>query len=421
MPETFSIDLDAERVALDGAWYSRDDLAQKIKAMVDAGDYKLGHPSAALEALETALAELTSVSIKLPRSVLNALSGAANRSGKTVDALTRGDHRPRPRRPHPGERQRCAGGHAPDDASRHRARSALQPQAGPRCAGARACAHHADAEEDAVPGAGALRPDSSGRRRPQLVQPALAAPLLFSADLSRGQRLILSAVGGVLLAFSLPTVFPIWGKTELLPGGELTFLAYVGMIPLFVALRGASFRAAFFYGFTAGLAYFSVAIWWIDIAMHTFGGIPNYLAVPVLYLLILFLAVHWGAACMLAVWVGDRLRWPLWLLLPPLWTTFELVRNYLFSGYPWGDLGYTLARYRLTVQWASLFGLYGLAFLVVTYNGALYELGRTLLKGDRRGARLPAVVLRGQRPPAHRLGRAPRGLHRPRARATRRP
>lgn len=90
MPETFSIDLDAERVALDGAWYSRDDLAQKIKAMVDAGDYKLGHPSAALEALETALAELTSVSIKLPRSVLNALSGAANRSGKTVDALTRG-------------------------------------------------------------------------------------------------------------------------------------------------------------------------------------------------------------------------------------------------------------------------------------------------------------------------------------------
>ncbi len=89
MPESFSIDLDAERVALDGAWYSRDDLAQKIKAMVDAGDYKLGHPSAALEALETALAELTSVSIKLPRSVLNALSGAANRSGKTVDALAR--------------------------------------------------------------------------------------------------------------------------------------------------------------------------------------------------------------------------------------------------------------------------------------------------------------------------------------------
>jgi apolipoprotein N-acyltransferase len=231
-------------------------------------------------------------------------------------------------------------------------------------------------------------------------------------EFSRGQRLSLSVVAGVLLAFSLPTVFPIWGKNELLPGGGLTFLAYVGMIPLLVALRGASFRAAFFYGFTAGVAYFSVAIWWIDIAMHTFGGIPNYLAVPVLYLLILFLSVHWGAACMLAVWAADRMlrppasarqpaepasssrvRWPLWLLLPPIWTTFELVRNYLFSGYPWGDLGYTLARYRLTVQWASLFGLYGLAFLVVLYNGAIYELGRTLLAGDRRAARLPGLVL----------------------------
>ncbi len=200
-------------------------------------------------------------------------------------------------------------------------------------------------------------------------------------------------VAGVLLAFALPTVFPIWGKTELLPGGGLTFLAYVGMIPLLVALRGASYRAAFVYGFTAGLAYFSVAIWWIDIAMHTFGGIPNYLAVPVLYLLILFLSVHWGAACMLAVWVVGRLSFlPLWLILPPIWTTFELVRNYLFSGYPWGDLGYTLARYRLTVQWASLFGLYGLAFLVVLYNGALYQLGRALLAGDRRAARLPGLV-----------------------------
>jgi apolipoprotein N-acyltransferase len=216
---------------------------------------------------------------------------------------------------------------------------------------------------------------------------------LFTADLSRGQRVLLAVVAGVSLAFALPTVFPILGKTELFPGGGLTFLAYVGMIPLLVALRGASFRAAFVYGFMAGLAYFSVAIWWIDIAMHTFGGIPNYLAVPVLYLLILFLSVHWGAACMLASWVEERLRWPLWLILPPIWTTFELVRNYLFSGYPWGDLGYTLARYRLTVQWASLFGLYGLAFLVVLYNGAFYELGRRLLKGDRRAARLPGLVL----------------------------
>jgi hypothetical protein len=89
MPETFSIDLDAERVLLDGAWYSREDLAHRIKAMVDAGDFKLGRPSAALEALEVALSELTTMTVKLPRGILNALAGAANRSGKSAEGLAR--------------------------------------------------------------------------------------------------------------------------------------------------------------------------------------------------------------------------------------------------------------------------------------------------------------------------------------------
>jgi apolipoprotein N-acyltransferase len=209
---------------------------------------------------------------------------------------------------------------------------------------------------------------------------------------TRGRRLALSLVAGACMAFALPTVFPIWGKTELLPGGALTGLAYVSMIPLFVALERASPRGSFVLGFAFGLAYFSVAIWWIDIAMHTFGGIPNYFAIPVLYLLILFLAVHWGAATLLSRYCADRLGWPLWTLLPPIWTAFELVRNYLFSGYPWGDLGYTLARFRLTAQWASLFGVYGLAFLVVLYNGALYEVGKEWIAG-RRLARAPALAL----------------------------
>ena len=238
-------------------------------------------------------------------------------------------------------------------------------------------------------------------------------------DFSRGQRLLLSVVAGIMLAFALPTVFPILGKTEMFPGGGLTFLAYIGMVPLFVALRGASFRAAFWYGFTAGLAYFSVAIGGFYIAMHTFGGIPNYLAVPVLYLLILFLSVHWGAACMLAVWAVERLKWPLWLILPPIWTMFELVRNYLFSGYPWGDLGYTLARYRLTAQWALLFGLYGLAFLVVVYNAAILRAGLGVARRQppRRAAARDCAG--PGRAPAHELGSLPRRAHRPRSSARR--
>jgi hypothetical protein len=89
MPETFSVDLDFERVLLDGAWYSRDDLTLRIKTMVDSGDFKVGRPSAALEALETALADLTTLTVKLSHGALIALSGAASRSGKTMESLAR--------------------------------------------------------------------------------------------------------------------------------------------------------------------------------------------------------------------------------------------------------------------------------------------------------------------------------------------
>ncbi len=89
MAESFSIDLDNEKVLLDGTWYSHDGLAKRIRDMVQGGDFHLAKPSAALEALEAAVSNLSVFTLKLRPEVLTALSGAANRSGKTIDALAR--------------------------------------------------------------------------------------------------------------------------------------------------------------------------------------------------------------------------------------------------------------------------------------------------------------------------------------------
>ena len=50
------IDLDAAAVWLDGAWYTREALAHRIKEMIEAGDFRVSRPSQALERLEAALA-----------------------------------------------------------------------------------------------------------------------------------------------------------------------------------------------------------------------------------------------------------------------------------------------------------------------------------------------------------------------------
>ena len=43
------IDLDSESVWLDGAWYTREELARHIKEMIEAGDFRVSRPSQALD------------------------------------------------------------------------------------------------------------------------------------------------------------------------------------------------------------------------------------------------------------------------------------------------------------------------------------------------------------------------------------
>ncbi len=202
-------------------------------------------------------------------------------------------------------------------------------------------------------------------------------------------RVLWSILSGAVLAFALPTVFPIVGKTELLPGGQLTILAYVALAPFLVAVEGASPRGRFGLGVLAALSYYTTAIWWVYVAMHSFGGIPTGLAIPILYLLLGYLSVYWGLSLVLDHDIRGRYpRWPQWLVLPAVFTGFELVRNYLFSGFPWGNLGYLLVRDGGEAQWASLFGVYGLAFIVILTNSALAAIWR----GEGRKWALVALV-----------------------------
>jgi hypothetical protein len=89
MPEGFQVDLDSEQVLFDGTWYSKDDLAHRIKAMVDGGDYRVSRPSAALEALQNALLGLRSLTLRLPAEQAEALAVEAARQGVPVGAYAR--------------------------------------------------------------------------------------------------------------------------------------------------------------------------------------------------------------------------------------------------------------------------------------------------------------------------------------------
>src|SRR5512133_1409392 len=130
-----------------------------------------------------------------------------------------------------------------------------------------------------------------------------------------------AAVSGAALALALPLVVP------------------------FVSLRAApSLRAALLRGLVAGLAYCYCAIYWVSHAMTEFGGLSVGLSFLALSLLVLYMAAHWAATFAIAWRIRRGLGWPLYVHLPPVWVALELCRNYLFSGFPWADVGYTQVR-----------------------------------------------------------------------------
>ncbi|MFB3819534.1 MAG: apolipoprotein N-acyltransferase [Candidatus Methylomirabilales bacterium] len=223
------------------------------------------------------------------------------------------------------------------------------------------------------------------------------------AALPGAARLVLAAAGGLLTAAAFPPLD--WG-----------LLAFVGLAPLFLALPGASRRAAGGLGYAYGLAFFLATIPWVITTMTVYGKLPFVLSVLVLLLLAGVLALYPAAFAVLLREGEARLPLPGWLLpvvAALLWVGLEVARTFLLSGFPWALLGYTQYRQPTVRLLAAALGVYGISGLVVLVNAALARLLLTLPSGRRpeglAAAGLAVVALLGTGAYAHGLWRDPTG------------
>jgi hypothetical protein len=83
------IDIDAEAIYFDGHWYTRDDMARRIKAMLDQGDFAVTRPSAALEQLTQVISTVRTLAFRTTPDMIEAVNAGAARSGKSVGAFIR--------------------------------------------------------------------------------------------------------------------------------------------------------------------------------------------------------------------------------------------------------------------------------------------------------------------------------------------
>ncbi len=168
-------------------------------------------------------------------------------------------------------------------------------------------------------------------------------------------------LSGVLLISSQPPV-------SLFP------LAYVALVPLLFALKKGAFRNNFFVGFLTGLVAYLGLVYWVVVAMNTYGGIGIPLSLLTLFLLVLYLALYTGCFTWLISYLEDRFRVPLYLSAPPAWILLEYLRGIVLSGFPWSFLAHSQYNFLPIVQVVSVTGTYFLSFLIVAANCLVYFL-----------------------------------------------
>ncbi|NMG73727.1 apolipoprotein N-acyltransferase [Aromatoleum diolicum] len=164
--------------------------------------------------------------------------------------------------------------------------------------------------------------------------------------------LILSAVAGAVSVFAFAPF-------------DVFFLGQVSLALLTRVLRGVqSPREAFRTGFVWGLAAFLCGVSWLYIALHRFGGMPMPLAGLAIVLFCAYLALFpaFVAAFFVRFRQGSAIRQA--GLFAGLWLVFEVLRGWLFTGFPWLAMGYSQTPPSPLASFAPVLGVYGVSGLL---------------------------------------------------------
>ncbi len=158
-------------------------------------------------------------------------------------------------------------------------------------------------------------------------------------------------VNGLLLVLAA-AFFALSHPNALITEG-LPIFAYVALTPLFLLARRVTFVSVWFYGLAYGaLSYYFFGSWLAE--FHPLG-------LPVVAILYGFQGMLLLVALKLAYMLCGRHAWiAQWLI----WCAYDYLKVVGFSGFSYGNMGYTHWQVIPLLQFASIAGVWGLGALV---------------------------------------------------------
>jgi len=158
----------------------------------------------------------------------------------------------------------------------------------------------------------------------------------------------LIAISAILLVLSFPN-FNLW------------FLAWIGLVPLLLAIDGEKPKQAFLFSYFTGAIFLLGTIYWL---IHvTFPG---------MFLVVLYLALYFGLFGLFVSRIQNQDPLQAIFTIPAAWVTSEWLRSNILTGFGWNLLGYSQSSNLPVIQIADATGIYGVSFLVVMANTAIF-------------------------------------------------
>jgi apolipoprotein N-acyltransferase len=161
--------------------------------------------------------------------------------------------------------------------------------------------------------------------------------------------------------------------------GVLSFapLEYFWLMPfllalLFHLLRGAeNWRQAAWRATLFGLGLFLAGVSWVYVSMYVYGGFSMVMAALPTLLLCFVLAIGHPAVGGLFYHYMPETPGRQALFYAGLWLSIELLRGWLFTGFPWLALGYSQTPPSPLAGFAPILGVYGVSFFTALISAWL--------------------------------------------------